>query len=329
MIWLTWRQFRGQAIAALAALAVLATYLTYLGVRIQNAYDANVECGAGCSLSTARDALEREFITAIGVTGLLVTIVPAILGAFWGAPLIAREIETGTHRLVWNQSVTRVRWLSVKLAFVILAGVVVAGASSLLLTWAAGPYDKLIGQRFEALTFPARNITPIGYAVFAVVLGTTVGLVARRTIPAMAITLAVFVGLQILMPTVIRPHLQTPITETRQFEETVGQVGISLNDDGSVTLEGYSIPGAWMLDSSVPLHDADGKPVTDELIRSCFTGSLEDDMACLAGKNLHFTVSYHPGDRYWTFQLLETMVCLVLAGMLAAFAFWRIPRGVN
>lgn len=43
-------------------------------------------------------------------TGLLVVLaVPAVIGMFWGAPLISRELETGTHYLAWNQGVTRTR----------------------------------------------------------------------------------------------------------------------------------------------------------------------------------------------------------------------------
>jgi len=52
--------------------------------------------------------------------GLVVLVVPALIGVFWGAPLIARELETGTFRLAWTQSVTRTRWLAVKLGVVVL-----------------------------------------------------------------------------------------------------------------------------------------------------------------------------------------------------------------
>ena len=59
--------------------------------------------------------------------GPLMLAVPALLGIFWGAPLVARELETGTYRLAWTQSVTRTRWLAVKVALVGLASVAVAG----------------------------------------------------------------------------------------------------------------------------------------------------------------------------------------------------------
>ena len=40
---------------------------------------------------------------------------PLLVGLFWGAPVLAREFERGTHRLAWTQSVPRRAWLVVKL----------------------------------------------------------------------------------------------------------------------------------------------------------------------------------------------------------------------
>jgi ABC-type transport system involved in multi-copper enzyme maturation permease subunit len=332
MIWLTWRQFRGQALIAVAALAALTIYLVILGLRIRHSYEVNVDC-AGCALSDARETLQNEYFGALLLTGFLVVLVPALIGAFWGAPLIAREIETGTHRLVWNQSVTRTRWLAVKLAFVALAGVALTGALSALLTWAASPYDKLLDGRFDPLVFPTRNIVPLGYAVFAVVAGIAIGLLARRTVPAMAITLAAFAALQILLPTAIRPHLQKPVTETVALnaDTKVQQFRSGGDKDTRVSIAGYAnaVPGAWVLSGSTPLLDAAGNQVTRDHISRCMTGDFDKDMACLAKQDLHFTVTYQPADRYWTFQWLEFAAYLILAGLLAGFAFWRIPRGLS
>ncbi|MEN3608715.1 hypothetical protein [Plantactinospora sp. ZYX-F-223] len=327
MIWLTWRQFRGQAVVAVAVLAALATYLVVLGLRIRNAYEANVDC-AGCNAETAKDLFENAYFTPLLLTGFLVVLIPGILGAFWGAPLLAREFETGTHRLVWNQSVTRTRWLAVKLGLVTLAGVVVTGVLSLLLTWAASPYDKLFEGRFDPLYFPTRNIAPLGYAAFAVVAGITVGLLIRRTLPAMAILLAGFVLLQILMPTLVRPHLQPAVTETVAWT-AAGARGLSLNPSGAVRTEGYAVPGAWVLTGNPQLFDASGKPASQEQFENCPHTSPEVHMACVESKNFHMVLSYQPADRYWTFQWLELGMYLALAALLAGFAFWRIPRGLN
>jgi len=334
MIWLTWRQFRGQAVIALGALAALTIFLVILGLRIRGTYDANVvDCATTCSLANARDALEASYLTPLLLTGFLVVLVPALLGAFWGAPLVAREIETGTHRLVWNQSITRTRWLAVKLALVTLAGVAVAGAFSLLLTWAASPYDKLLSGRFEPLFFPTRNIVPLGYAAFAVVAGIVIGLVLRRTIPAMAITLAVFAALQILVPTLIRPYLQAPVTQTVAFtaDTRVSEFSSGGPNSTGISINGYdnTVPGSWMLSSRVPLMNAAGEQVTRDTVADCLKGDMRRDMACISQLDLHFTVKYQPADRYWTFQWLELGAYLLLGGVLAAFAFWRVRRSLS
>src|SRR4029453_7285318 len=72
----------------------------------------------------------------------VVLLLPALIGLFWGAPLLARELEAGTHRLVWNQSITRTRWLAVKLAVTGLAAMTAAGLGSLVVSWWANPIEK-------------------------------------------------------------------------------------------------------------------------------------------------------------------------------------------
>ena len=113
---------------------------------------------------------------------------PAVIGAFWGAPLVARELEAGTHRLVWNQSVTRTRWLATKLGTVTLAAAAAVGVLTVAVSWWADPLDGAISStrgslpsRITPVTFAMRGIVPVSYAVFAVVLGVTVGVVLRRS----------------------------------------------------------------------------------------------------------------------------------------------------
>jgi hypothetical protein len=274
--------------------------------------------------------LKNDYFTALLLSGFLVVLLPGLLGAFWGAPLVAREIETGTHRLVWNQSVTRTRWLAVKLGVVTLAGVAMTGALSILITWAASPYDKLVDGRFDPLSFPTRNIAPLGYAIFAVVAGTTIGLLTRRTVASMAITLAAFAALQILLPTAIRPHLQPAVTQTVTFDTTSARQGARINIKGGIArIEGYAMPGAWVLSASTDLLNTAGQPITGNQLAGCTTGDRNKDDVCYAAQKLHFIVTYQPADRYWTFQGLEFAAYLLLAGLQAGFAFWRIPRGLN
>jgi hypothetical protein len=220
MFWLTWRQFRASAAMMAAALAALAVILVLSGPDLADDYSSGI---AACTESGDCSNFVDRFFQDNRGSGLAVTalvlVLPALIGLFWGAPLIARELEAGTHRLVWNQSITRTRWLAIKLGLVGLAAITVAGLGSFAVDWWSDPIDKASvaaaqGSRIEPLLFSARGIVPIGYAAFAFALGVTVGMLIRRTLPAMAITLAVFVALQIAMPQLSGPTSSRPPART-------------------------------------------------------------------------------------------------------------------
>ncbi|HEX6354457.1 ABC transporter permease subunit [Actinophytocola sp.] len=325
MIWLTWRQFRTQAVVALAALAALATYLVILGYQMRNAYATDiVGCQPADCVSARRDFADA-YEVQVALIGALLIGVPALIGAFWGAPLITRELEERTDRLVWNQSITRVRWLAVKLALLILISMAVTGLYSLLLTWSASRYDELVGDRFGALAFASRNIAPIGYAAFAFLLGTVIGLLVRRTLPAMALTLVLFAVIQVFMPIALRQHLMTPVTSTVQLdEEAIERADFMGFDQNGARLDGYTMPGAWSLTSTSRVFNADGTPYTTEQTEQCRQSDRQTAMACTARQNLHFSYTYQPADRYWRFQWIELSAFLGLALLLTGFGLWRI-----
>jgi ABC-type transport system involved in multi-copper enzyme maturation permease subunit len=317
MIWLTWRQFRVQALVGAAALLAIAVALVVLGTRIRH--------------SPAATLAQYQGILYLLAALLLAT--PGLLGVFWGAPLVTRELETGTHRLVWNQSVTRRRWLAVKLVVVGVASMAVAGGFSLLLTWAASPYDTVAADRFTALLFGARNIAPVAYAAFAFTLGTVVGLMVRKTVPAMALTVLVFAVTQIVMPTMVRPTLRPPVTIampiTAETIQTLSGPSAFLGSQGEIG--GLRIPDAWIVANS-PARTADGagldrSPLELDRYNDCIGQALHssaDAGQCLAQLDLHLDVSYQPGERYWTFQWLESAIFLALALLLAGLGLWRI-----
>jgi hypothetical protein len=324
MIWLTWRQFRTQALVAAAALAAVAIYLVYLGSRIRDDYTDVLGCQPSDCV-TARHTFDDTYTGQLSMVGLLLIAAPALIGIFWGAPLITRELEEKTDRLVWNQSVTRTRWLATKLMLLTLASVAVTGLFSLLLTWSASRYDQFIGDRFGALNFASRNVVPLGYAAFAFVLGTVIGLIVRRTVLAMALTLAVFAVVQLIVPNVVREHLMTPVTSTVAFDEdAMGRSDtFGINDRGA-TIVGYTKAGAWSLTDEAKVLNADGTPYTNQQAVACQKGLPAENMACMAGQNLHFSFTYQPADRYWPFQWIELSAYLGATLMLAAFGFWWI-----
>jgi hypothetical protein len=106
-------QFRIQAAIAFGALVVIAVVLTVTGPHLVNLYDTTVvPCSAHNDCSAATTALSDTDGPIQGFLTVLLLAVPALIGMFWGAPLVAREFETGTYRLAWTQGVTRTRWLA-------------------------------------------------------------------------------------------------------------------------------------------------------------------------------------------------------------------------
>jgi ABC-type transport system involved in multi-copper enzyme maturation permease subunit len=354
MIWLTWRQARAQAAMMAAALAVLAAILALTGPGLADDYSTGIAActteSGGCSQFVNRFFQDHRD-SFLAVTAV-VLVLPALIGLFWGAPLIARELEAGTHRLVWNQSITRTRWLAVKLGLTGLAAAIAAGLGSLAVTWWSSPIDKTASDfaRMEPLLFGARGIVPIGYAAFAFALGVTVGMLVRRTLPAMTITLAAFVAVQIAMPLLVRPHLVPPIRSTIEITEA-SLDGISAPRGGGPIRVFVRAPttgafaGAWVL--STQAVDASGHAgATIPLSRTGSCGPRQkappqqpaggkpgDELsACFAEiKRLGYRqrVTYQPSSRFWAFQGYETGTYIALALGLAGFCFWRIRRRVS
>ena len=324
MIWTTWRRFRAQALTGLGALLLLAVYLLVLGEQIRSGYRADLaRCGTAGGCAGALDSLTGDYGLQIDLLGYLLLAVPGALGIFWGAPLVARELEAGTHRLVWNQSVTRSRWLAAQLGLVGLTAVAVTGLGSALLSRAAGPLDQIGNDRFTPVLFAARGIAPLGYAAFAFALGATLGLLLRRTVPAMALTLVLFAAVQIVVPNLVRPHYSpavrasVPLTAPAITDLTmIGSYG---------ELQGLTVPGGpWVISTSTML-DAAGRPVGHSAwYQGCLNAGLTAMPTCLAAGHLHVDVTEQPADRYWTFQWYETALFAALAALLTALCFARI-----
>ncbi|GAA1541335.1 transporter [Dactylosporangium maewongense] len=329
MTWVTWRQFRVQAVVTAAALAALTVYLLVLGFSIRAAYDADIAACTPATCSTAVEHFTNTYDAQVGLVGALLLAIPALVGIFWGAPLVARELEEKTDKLVWNQSVTRTRWLAVKLGLLGAVAVLASGLLSLLLTWSASRYDQVTGDRFAALNFAARNVVPVGYALFAFTLGAVTGLVVRRTLPAMAITLAVFALVQVAVPNGVRQHIMPPVTETVTVDAAVMERinGLGIRGSEGAFLTGYSAPGVWSLSEEMKLFKPDGSPYLEADAVPCMAaGSFAKAKACTASQNLHFSYVYQPGSRYWPFQWIELSAYLVLTLLLSALGFLWIRR---
>ncbi|GGL30203.1 ABC transporter permease [Planomonospora parontospora] len=344
MIWLTWRQLRGAALMTAVLLVLLAAVLVPTGSQLAADYAGGLaSCTRGDEClgfyNQLFDDYEIPFLAGI----LVVLALPAMIGLFWGAPLIARELEAGTHLLVWNQSITRTRWLAVKLGFTGLVAVAAAGVSGLAVTWWSGPLDQSAPGGFalmDPLVFSARGIAPLGYAAFAFVLGVSVGMLVRRPLPAMALTLVVFAAVQLAMPLLVRPHLIPPVTSTFELgRENVDGFGINRDGTFDVRIQA-AIPGhtgAWVLSSE--LVDPAGRTIAASGEEGVIEGVSTTSGACApaAGSpdgcpaevnrlGYRQQATYQPLERFWPLQWIETGIYALLTAGLTWFCFWWIRR---
>jgi len=270
------------------------------------------------------------------VGGAALYLFPAVIGAFWGAPLIARELEAGTFRLAWNQSVTRTRWTLVKLGLVGLTAMAIAALASVLVSWWAAPVDAAGGfpvghtqlGRFAPQVFAARGLVPIGFAALTFTIGVLAGVLTRRIIPAMAVTLVLFAGLLYALPAFVLPHLATPVTQ-------VVPVAPDLTRDqvlpsGQVIVADNSLPGAWIISNRTITPSGQVFTVPDSsdhaFASACGDPAKATCTAWFAGQHLRREISYQPASRFWLLQAEESGILLAISLAVAGTVTWRIRR---
>src|SRR5215472_10903404 len=216
MIWVSWRQHRSQAIVGLGLLCALAVYGLVLGLQMRNSFSQNnlATClahslGASCPNSVANFDNSFGSLVNIGFWGVLL-LLPGLIGAAVGAPLLARELELGTWRLAWSQTVTRTRWLVTQLA-VAAGGLIVLGAAmTLIITWYRAPMDRLTGH-FVHNAYDYEGLVFTAYILFAFGLAVLFGQLLRRTIPAMLSALVPWVAIRIVVEFLLRSHFMAPL----------------------------------------------------------------------------------------------------------------------
>jgi ABC-type transport system involved in multi-copper enzyme maturation permease subunit len=306
MTWVTWRQLRTQALVIFGGLAVLAVATIITGLQIRNVANG---CAAPNDCTMLVGIETSNFVWMELLLRGATLILPAITGMFLGAPLIAREVETGTYRMVWTQSVSRTRWLAVKVLIVGAASVLASGLISWMTTWWFGPDDSLQMDKFVDATFGIRDVAPIGYAAFAFAVGLTAGLLFRRVLPAMATTLVVFVAVRMVVQMLVRPRFVTPLLHTGAF--TPGP-------NGPVKAGGVIPDGSWI--SNAQIYDPSGHPV--QMLRFGPGDACVATNSCLNGYTQR--IQYQPWARYWPFQWTEFGLFLLLALVLVGFCFWWI-----
>lgn len=326
MLAVTARRFRSESIGALAGLVALGVLALVTGRMMNAEFHSSglarclVTPGADCD--GARDAFGRRF-DSLQILTVPLVVLPALLGAFVGAPLVAREVEAGTHRFAWTQGITRGRWLAWMASGAIALGVLTGAAyAAIAAPWLDVP-NQVTGERFGRM-YDLQGILPIAVSAFAVAAGVACGVLLRRTLPAMAATIGVFVLVRLIVASQLRPRFAAPVTaDIAGFEpdapsriegawvlsrETLTADGVVLGRDGGLNLSniGGRCPDLRLEPGSFP----------DQ-------GSVD---RCLDALGAHQLTRYHPASRFWTFQLVESGIYVALAAGALLLAARILPR---
>jgi hypothetical protein len=320
MTWLVWRQYRTQTLLTAALTCALVLLLVITGIHMSSVYHAALASCAGDRTCGGLPLFNGGGYSALTVIVTLTIAVPALLGLFWGAPLVAAELEQGTQQFIWTQGVTRGRWLAAKLSWILLAAALWGGTVAAAVTWWSHTDNTINGDRFyNPLKFATQGVVPVAYSIFAVALGIAAGALFRRILPALGVTLAGFAALLVVLQTLARPHYLPPVTKT-------------------LPLAGASIPGSsWILTGTIinPARKAvgyigngSGNWAISGMPANCNAVAHNQASAwsCLSEHGYRAVLTYQPGTRFWAFQGIESGIFLVLAAILVALTIRLIIR---
>jgi hypothetical protein len=302
----------------IAAGAIVVGMLILVAYRVWAGNVADDFAATGCSLSgpdrpdcfqTARDfsddMLDFHRVTQYGA--FFLQLLPGVIGVFLAGPVVARELESGAYKLAWTQSVSPARWFASKLLLVAVPVLLLVPLLMALLAWvnasvpANSPYDPV--RWYQATGYLSRGTAPLTYALLGIAAGALVGLLVRRTVPAMSVALLAIGGISLLLNQA-RAHLWPTVLATSP-------------------LDGYPKAGGrwWWQDEG--LINAAGDPIPDMYCG----GTHPEDLECLAERGAAGRyVEMHPESHFWPLQLVETGIVLVLAAACVFAAFKVLGR---
>ena len=319
MAWVTWRQHRPTLISVPVVLGAVAVFLWIAGLKIHHDYAVLTACHP--FNSDACQALNSAFNstdwTMANTINIFVNLAPALIGAFAGAPVLARELETGTYRYAWTQGFGRERWTIAKLALLAVAVTAAAWAFSQVFSWFFQPF---LGQEsltvFSATVFATHGIAFAAWTLAAFAIGACAGMLIRRIVPAMAATLAAYTGLVLATWLFLREHYPLALVTSHP----------------NINLAPFSVNDPWVL--STWYTGPGGKPASQSTLNQIFAlfpnggpSRVKETLAQeFAQHGITVWQRYIPVSRFWPMQFVEAGWLLALSVLLIAATLWLVRR---
>jgi hypothetical protein len=348
--WVTWRQHRVAVGAALLVLGAFGAFLVVNGLAMHHAFQqlGLASCGdlftSACQVQL--QLFQQHYQGAADSLPQFLLLLPGLLGAFVGGPLVAREMESGTYRFAWTQGRSRVRWIVAKLAILAIVLTALALAFSVLFTWWYGPWLTITGRMNPSQAYEVSGLVFAARTLFAFMLGALVGTLIRRTVPAVAATVAAW--LAVVVPSMIwlRHLIEKPVT---LLASGAGRtpIAIEFSNANSISLGTDPPHGAWEIArwaQDATGHHLSSSEIFALLQRANFNlgpppggpaqagparGPAPDISSFTTWLSQHgyrLGVSYQPANRFWHFQGVEAAAYVLLALLCGAATIWWVRR---
>jgi hypothetical protein len=326
MAWVTWRQHRIALCAVAALLGAVAVLVWRAGLHLHQAYAAAVACHPASSADCPGLDLTFNGMDGFLANGFILQALPALIGAFAGAPVLARELETGTFRYAWTLAFGRWRWTLAKLVPLAVAVAAAAGALSVLFSWYYQPYfatrnlalNLSEASPFFPGLFDLRGVTFAAWTLTAFAIGGLAGLLIRRVVPAIVATLAAYTALALAAGAFLREHYLAPLLTTNpDVPGSAWVISQWWTKSGKFAFSGFppdSLLTRVCPPSAVGPAIQSGQPKALTLAQ------------CLGQHGYTQWTSYQPASRFWPFQWIEGGWLLALSVLLIAATVWLVRR---
>ena len=311
MTWVVWRQGRSENVLVVALLAALGAVLLLTGGHMRSVFNAGglAACtgassrAASCALLSG--AFESQFDT-LNQLGQWLGLAPGLIGVLLATPIVL-ELDQGTYRLAWTQSITPRRWLTTRLMTLGLGAVLCGALVVALATWSRQPLDALLG-RVEPNSFDLEGVVPIAYTLFAATTVLAIGTRTRRTGLAVSSGFGAYIVARLILRAA-RQHLIPAMHAVMPIPQ--GPRGIF---------------HAWEI--SHGFTNAKGQAIPNTVITSCFDTRGTLDPHCLAQHHVFQSFVYEPASRFWPLQLSEAGIFIALSAVAVALTVWWIRQRI-
>jgi hypothetical protein len=313
-MWLIWRQHRLEILGLLLGAGLIAAALVYgadLATRVREEFGVDTcqplpNTNANC-VPLAIQAGER--LQPFRWLVMVLLFLPALVGSFVGGPLFARDLERGTHRLVWTQGITRMRWAGTKLMTILI----VAALAGTTVGVFGGLATTIVGSGDAYQSFDLQAPAVVSHVVFAVAVAAFVGTLSRRILTGMLAGLLLFGIVRVGVLSELRPDYEPPVAIV---------YGSDARD------RDFRVPeGAWFI--AADHVDREGRVVPPERVRSLIEASFRSRApmnAYLAENGAYQRLRFQPAARFWRFQWIEAFLFVALSAALSLATLLLLKR---